>query len=456
MTNPLLMQHGKVYLGRYRVIRLLGEGGMGRVHLARQMDLNREVVVKVMHEHIAQDARFQEHFINEMQAMAQFVHPYAVTLYDAQIDETDGPCIIMEYIKGKSLDMVLRENKRFTPERASRLLGQICEVLQAAHGMGIVHRDLKPSNMMVTEPDTQFEKIKVMDFGLAKFMTGPKLADSTSGATGAGAKPAGSSGEFMLGTPAYVSPEQARGDEVDHRSDLYSLGVILYEMLTGRLPFDGMSTMDTLLAHAIEMPPEMSTGEVYIPKAIERVVQWCLAKRKEDRPNSARDLLKAYMDALEVRDPAPGLAEVQEIAAPEDQGFTPPPLPQTLDPAQMAFQMQAWMPRAVASFKLTGYIHDVRGTLIESKPGLIRMRLGGQGQAYRAAQSGWFSFSSGKPDIEVELQLYESTDPAHRNLVWITVLLRYIGKRLQAEWRDRAEQIFRDLRGYLIGNSTTM
>jgi serine/threonine-protein kinase len=434
---------GKVYLGRYRVLRLLGEGGMGRVYLARQLDLNREVVIKVMHEHVAVDNRFQEHFLTEMQAMAQFQHPYAVALYDAQVDPEDGPCIVMEYVKGKTLDMLLKENKRFTPERASRILSQICEVLQAAHAQGIVHRDLKPSNLMILDPDSQYEKIKVMDFGLAKFTGGPVIKQ------GQAAVESGS--DYMLGTPAYVSPEQARGEETNYRTDLYSVGVILYELLTGRLPFDGMSTMDTLLAHAIEQPPVMSNEEISIPPAIERVVMQCLAKRLEDRPASARDLYKSYMDALTAVDPITGLDEVQTSVATNQ--VAPPPLPDVLDPATMAFQMQAWMPKAVASYKLTGYIHDVRGELIESMPGKLRVLLGGAGMAYSATKPGWFGFSKPKPDIEMELQLYESTDPKHKNNVWISVILRYVGKRLQLEWRDRGEQIFRDLRGYLIGMS---
>lgn len=135
------------------------------------------------------------------------------------------------------------------------------------------------------------------------------------------------------------------------------------------------------------------------------------------------------------------------------QDAAPPPLPDILDPATMAYQMQAWMPQAVASFKLTGFIHDVRGELIESLPGKIRVLLGAKGTHYAPPSSGWFSWSSPKPDIEMELQLFESNDPKHKNYVWITVVLRFVGKKLTAEWRERGEQIYRDLRGYLIGAS---
>src|SRR5215472_15148497 len=160
---------GRVFLGRYEAVPLLGEGGMGRVYLARQIDLGRQVVVKVMHDHIAADPKFRERFQRETLLMARFQHPYVVTLYDASLNDPQGPCMIMEYIRGVTLDHLLKNNKgRLSPPRVGRLLGQLCEALQAAHSEGIVHRDLKPTNLMVVDPDTPYEKIKVMDFGLAK------------------------------------------------------------------------------------------------------------------------------------------------------------------------------------------------------------------------------------------------------------------------------------------------
>src|SRR6266851_9773148 len=130
---------GRVFLSRYEAIRLLGEGGMGRVYLARQLDLGRQVVVKVMHDHIAADSVFRDRFRREMQLMAHFQHPYAVSLYDASLDDPQGPCIIMEYIRGVTLDELLERNSRLSPPRVGRLLGQLGEVLQAAHTQGIVH-----------------------------------------------------------------------------------------------------------------------------------------------------------------------------------------------------------------------------------------------------------------------------------------------------------------------------
>src|SRR2546427_2777745 len=194
---------GRIFLGRYEATRLLGEGGMGRVYLARQIDLGRQVVIKVMHDHIAVDPKFRDRFQRETLLMARFQHPYAVTLYDASLNDPQGPCIVMEYIRGVSLDALLVKNGRLSPARVGRLLGQLCEVLQAAHSEGIIHRDLKPANLMVVDPETPYEKIKVMDFGLAKLVDPDKFR-----------KAEGSGPEFAIGTPGYMCPEQARGAEM--------------------------------------------------------------------------------------------------------------------------------------------------------------------------------------------------------------------------------------------------
>src|SRR6058998_2511230 len=174
---------GRTFLGRYETVRLLGEGGMGRVYLARQIDLGRQVVVKVMHDHIAADPKFRDRFQRETLLMARFQHPYVVTLYDASLNDPEGPCIVMEYTKGITLDTLLQRNHRLSPPRVGRLLGQLCEAMQAAHAEGIVHRDLKPTNLMVVDPDTPYEKIKVMDFGLAKLVETPERRETKSHVT---------------------------------------------------------------------------------------------------------------------------------------------------------------------------------------------------------------------------------------------------------------------------------
>src|SRR5262249_45289858 len=152
---------------------------------------------------------FRERFRREMQLMSHFKHPHSVICHDASLEEPQGPCIIMEYLPGVSLDRLLAKNVRFSPTRLHRLMSQFCDVLQAAHDAGIVHRDLKPANLMVLDPDTPNEKIKVMDFGLAQMVDAPPLGDGKSTLV---------LPEYALGTPGYMSPEQVRGQPADHRS----------------------------------------------------------------------------------------------------------------------------------------------------------------------------------------------------------------------------------------------
>jgi len=280
---------GQIFLGRYEVTRLLGEGGMGRVYLARQLDLGRQVVIKVMHDHVAQDHKFRERFQRETLLMARFHHPGAVTLYDASLNDPAGPCIVMEYVRGVNLETLLSKSGRMTALRVGRIVTQLCEVLQAAHDEGIIHRDLKPANLMIVDPDTPKERVKVMDFGLAKLIEdGPiqKVTDTNV--------------DFAVGTPGYIAPEQVRGETMDHRGDLYSVGVMMFELLTGRLPFVGTNSMDVLLAHATEAPPrfESLVPAGWVTSGVQQVVYRVLAKNPEDRPQSAKELGESLANAL--------------------------------------------------------------------------------------------------------------------------------------------------------------
>jgi eukaryotic-like serine/threonine-protein kinase len=280
---------GRTFLGRYETQKLLGEGGMGKVYLARQTDLNRTVVVKIMHDHVASDPKFCERFQRETLVMARFQHPNAVTLYDASVTDEYGSCIVMEYVKGINLESLLQKNGRLSFGRVARIVAQLCDVLGAAHEQNIIHRDLKPANIMISEPDTPKERVKVMDFGLAKLLDDGQLKQVTDTAV-----------DFAVGTPGYIAPEQVRGEMMDHRGDLYSVGVMLFELLTGRLPFQGATSMDVLLAHATEDPPtfsELGLGRI-APKSVEEVVRWCLAKDPAARPQSARELADAFAKAV--------------------------------------------------------------------------------------------------------------------------------------------------------------
>ena len=213
---------GRLFLGKYEARRLLGQGGTGSVYLCRQFNPDRYVVVKLMSEHLASDPMLRARFIREAEMMSLFRHPHAVALLDADLDDAQ-PFIVMEYIRGVRLDELLAKNKRFTAARVGRLVGQLCDVVQAAHDKNIIHRDLKPSNLMVVEADSPDEQIKVMDFGLSKRVDEPNVSQEQTNADGT----------FAVGTPGYISPEQIRGEYTDQRADIYSIGVIAYELLAG-------------------------------------------------------------------------------------------------------------------------------------------------------------------------------------------------------------------------------
>lgn len=435
---------GRTFLGRYEAIRLLGEGGMGRVYLAKQADLGRQVVVKVMHDHVANDPKFRERFQRETLLMARFQHPYAVTLYDASLNDPEGPCIVMEYIKGVNLDTLLRSNKRFNPGRVCRLLGQLCEVLQAAHGEGIVHRDLKPGNLMVVDADTPYEKMKVMDFGLAKLM-GDTLRPPV-------AKISDTGHEFAVGTPGYISPEQVRGETMDHRSDLYSVGVILFEMLTGKLPFTGTETMDVLLAHATEPAPRFDAvgAPDWVPSAVERVVLSCLEKSPSDRPNSARDLFEEFDKAIRAPEQTnePAAADTPNHVETDHQ----PGEMVNADAGSITHRMEAWMPDTIASYKLRGFVQDMGGEVLENAPGLIRVRLGNPGSRLDNSGFSWFGLKRNHSIVDMDLHL-ERTNHKQPNYLQITVQMRpAVSKALgDPQWRRRCTHIFCELRSYLAG-----
>ena len=440
---------GRTFLGRYEIIRLLGEGGMGQVFLARQLDLGRQVVVKVMHDHIAADEKFRGRFEREFKLMARFQHPYVVSLYDASLDDPSGPCIVMEYVRGIALDRLLAKNQRLSAARVGRLVGQLCEVLQAAHDEGLIHRDLKPANLMVVDPDTPREKIKVMDFGLAKDLDSnfaKKLTDTNV--------------EFV-GTPGYICPELVRGEEIDHRADLYGVGVIMYELLTGRLPFNGPTSMDIFLAHATEMPPTFSELGLdgVVPLAIEELVFASLAKEADQRPPTARDLAERFETALAHEqamaemgaEPPPSTV----IPAPTHQAAAQP-VPFVHDPNALSFQMEAWMPEKIAIVKLRGFVHDAGGEVVESVPGLIRVRLGGgrSGKTPTSSALSWLGFGRRSGPLDVELRLYQ-VDPQRENLLLVQVLFRPSHPSLLNDpgWKERCKAVYIEIRSYLMGRS---
>jgi serine/threonine-protein kinase len=436
---------GALYLGRYQATRLLGEGGMGRVFLGRETAGGRQVVIKVMHDHIAANPRFRESFRREMLLMKRFRHPNAVELYDASGEKSDKPCIIMEYVPGVTLDALLHKHGRLPHGRFGRLLGQLCHVLQAAHAAGIIHRDLTPVNVMVMEPDSPAEKVKVMDFGLALMGASPyipleKLIGSGAGVGG--------------GTPDYICPEQLRGDVVDHRGDLYSLGVLMFKVLTGVLPFEQATEVaDILRAHLEQPPPSFADvgARGLVPHGVETLVQACLSKYPVERPQDALALAGLYEKAIGSK------------ILPE-QANTPSPPPSvtsdvTIDPRAVVDSLDAWMPEPIAVVKLRGFVQDIGGEIIASEPGLIRFRLREPSSAPEPPSGlleklGFVK----KPQVAVAYAvlelLLEKKQVGPRNQLHLTVMMRpeADGRRaLDADWRAWCGRVCRELRAYLIG-----
>lgn len=437
---------GKVVLGRYQIVRLLGQGGMGQVYLAWQKNPPREVVVKVMHEHLARTPRFRQDFERETRLMARFKHPHAVEMYEASLDDPAQPCIVMEYVRGEDLKSLVERQGPFAPLRVGRLLGQLCSVLQAAHDAGILHRDLTAANLMVIDAGQPGESLKVMDFGLARGGGGPYFAM---------AKLTGNVDSIGGGTPDYVSPEQVRGEEIDHRSDLYSVGVVLFMLLTGKLPFeDATSTEAILLAHAERTPPSFAAvnPRVRVPPGLETVVRGCLAKYPNERPGTAKALGEQFEKALGQRIMLDyGTAQIGEAS------LTSQPRPEARD---VVDRLEAWMPESIAIVKLRGFIGDLGGEVIESEPGLVRVRLPGPGEPAAAAPPprgllGWLGLGrASEPATPMALmELHMQKVPGAGNQLAIEVVMRPeradqgVSRR---EWQEWCGKVCRDLRAYLI------
>jgi serine/threonine protein kinase len=266
-------------LGPYEIIAPAGAGGMGEVYRARDARLNREVAIKVLPTAFARDPERMRRFQQEAQAVAALNHPNILAIHDFG-EHAGSPYIVTELLEGETLRQRLGPGP-LPVRKASEYAEQIARGLAAAHDKGIVHRDLKPENIFVTRDG----RVKILDFGLAK-LTLPEGAVSSDAATLASQTEPG----VVLGTVGYMSPEQVKGLSADHRSDLFSFGAILYEMLSGRRAFDGETSVETMSAILKEEPPEFTETNRTVPPALERIVRHCLEKNPEERFQSARDV----------------------------------------------------------------------------------------------------------------------------------------------------------------------
>lgn len=262
-------------LGPYGILHLLGAGGMGEVYLAEDPRIGRRVAIKVLPASLSRDADRLHRFEQEVRAAGMLNHPNILTIYD--VGAYDGaPFVVSELLEGATLRQRMT-SAPMPPRKAIDYALQIAHGLAAAHGKGIVHRDLKPENLFVTDDG----HVKILDFGLAK-LTRPDPAGSGPMIDGPTGLPQTEPGTVM-GTVGYMSPEQVRGLPSDNRSDLFSFGAILYEMLSGRRAFRGESAVETMNAILKEDPPEVAGAGHSLPVAVERVVRHCLEKNPEER-----------------------------------------------------------------------------------------------------------------------------------------------------------------------------
>ena len=259
--------------GRFRIECEIGRGGMGTVYRATHLGLQRSVAVKIIKSEYVNDTDVADRFMREARTMAKLRHPHAAMIFDAGNLPDGRHFIIMEFIEGATLSEVLAREGRFSPERAVNIAIQVCEVLAEAHQLGIIHRDLKPANIMLNE-----RGVCVLDFGVAKVLASSADATASQASTGSGQ---------IIGTPRYMSPEQCLGQRVGARSDLYSLGVVLYEMLTGRPPFIDPLPSVVLVKQATAPPPPLPKLRQDVPRSLALAVHTLLSKRSEDRPQTA-------------------------------------------------------------------------------------------------------------------------------------------------------------------------
>jgi eukaryotic-like serine/threonine-protein kinase len=274
------MSDGDVIAGRYRLEGRLGFGGMSTVHLAFDLRLERRVAVKLLAEHLADDPTFVSRFQREAQAAARLVHPNIVQIFDSGLDGHSGRhFIVMEYIEGSSCAEILRDDGWVQVDEAVAIIEQACEGLHYAHRHGVVHRDVKPGNLLRAREG----EVKLADFGIAK-------ATEQSSITQVGS---------VLGTAAYLAPEQARGEEAGPRADLYALGVVAYQLISGRLPYEATSLTELALKQQREEPPMLDTLVAAVGPELAEAVALALALDPRERYQTAREMGRAISDGAD-------------------------------------------------------------------------------------------------------------------------------------------------------------
>lgn len=299
---PGRLQNGYMLRDQYRIEGLVGVGGMGVVYKAVHSITHQPVAIKVLWRDLADNPQEVRRFTREARAASILTHPNTVRVYDFGRDErSDSIYMVMEFLVGRKLSDLLAETPVIAPTQAVHITAQVCKSLEEAHAKGIVHRDLKPDNIFLQDVAGEKDFVKVLDFGLAKFVTGNFERDNLT-KTG-----------YVVGSPEYMAPEQAIGSNVGPAADLYSVGILLYEILTGDLPFDAVSTAQVLRKHIMDRVPDMPVGiRSNIPSKLEAVVLRCLEKDPADRPPSAEVLRIHLLQAQDRRRRGPSPSETPD------------------------------------------------------------------------------------------------------------------------------------------------
>lgn len=336
-------------IGPYKIVAQIGQGGMATIFKAYQTNLDRYVALKVMHPALKEDRSFVMRLQREATVIAKLNHPNIVAVHDFR--EYEGiPFLVLQYIEGKTLKDVLKEQKLNT-QQILNIVRPVADALSYAHARGVLHRDVKPSNILIDNEG----HVYLSDFGLARIA---QSGESTA------------SQDMMIGSPHYLSPEQAKSEPVDERTDVYSLGVVLYEMFVGRVPFKAETTYATILAHINDPPPPPRSLNPKVPPAVEQVILKALAKNPNDRYPSVREMMRALENAVrgprDMDEPAAPIPLIEYKPSPEV--VTPPPqarvtapkssataVPRAQQPARRA-KPRAWLPFAIAFVAFIAFI----------------------------------------------------------------------------------------------------
>ena len=305
--DPLI---GKVLADRFEILSRIGEGGTGVVYKAKQITVDRTVAIKVLGAHVSSDPQWVKRFHNEARAAARLDHPNTVRMIDFGETKEGLLFIAMEYLHGRPLSDEISRLGKVPPQRALRIISQVCQSLQEAHTQGIIHRDIKPDNVFLVEMKGSGDFVKVLDFSVAKMDT-PDAQLTRAGT--------------VFGTPAYMSPEQARGVKLSPHSDVYACGIVLYEMLTGRPPFEAALPMEVVMMHLRQKPAPL----VGFQEPLVRVVMKALEKTPDRRQQSADELHRECIECLETlfprQTPSAGMSAVTEGQRVSLQAPTVPP-----------------------------------------------------------------------------------------------------------------------------------